>query len=326
VTATTASFAFTATETATFECRLDGSAWSACTSPKDYTALATGAHTFDVRATDGAGNVDATPATRTWTVQPASTTNDAFANARVLSSPSTGSTAGFTKETGEPNHAGNAGGHSAWWTWTAPAAGTATIDTIGSSFDTLLAVYTGTSVSALTQVAANDDASGVQSRVTFSAAAGVTYRVAVDGYGGASGSVSLNWSQATSGGGPANDMFAAASALSGTATASNAGTTKESGEPNHAGNAGGRSLWWTWVAPATGQTTITLAGSSFDTLLGVYTGSAVTALIQVAANDDANGTLQSQVTFTATAGTTYRVAVDGYNGATGTVKVAATQP
>ena len=88
---------------------------------------------------------------------------------------------------------------------------------------------------------------------------------------------------------------------------------------NHAGNAGGHSFWWTWTAPATRQVTVSLAGSSFDTLLGVYLGTAVSALTQVAANDDTNGELQSQVTFSATAGQVYRIAVDGYAGAAGTV-------
>ncbi len=119
--------------------------------------------------------------------------NDLFSNAIVITNPQaivTGSNVGATKEPGEPNHAGNAGGQSVWWTWTAPTNGTVTIDTTGSSFDTLLAVYTGDSVSNLSPVASNDDVSpnvispalNVASTVTFSAVAGTAYQIAVDGY------------------------------------------------------------------------------------------------------------------------------------------------
>lgn len=124
--------------------------------------------------------------------------NDHFASAYSisgLSGSTSGTNVGATKESGEPNHAGNSGGTSVWWRWTAPSSGEATIDTFGSTFDTLLAVYTGTSVSSLSAIASNDDAgSSLQSRVIFPATAGTVYRIAVDGYGGATGSIQLNWS------------------------------------------------------------------------------------------------------------------------------------
>jgi predicted extracellular nuclease len=63
-----ATFEFGANETATFECRLDGGAWLACASPQTYTGLSNGSHTFEVRATDAAGNTDPTPASYTWTI------------------------------------------------------------------------------------------------------------------------------------------------------------------------------------------------------------------------------------------------------------------
>jgi hypothetical protein len=75
-----------------------------------------------------------------------------------------------TKETAEPNHAGTPGGRSVWFRWTAPASGRVVFDTFSSEFVTTLAVYRGTSVSALTPVAANDDAAGTNwSRLAFDA-------------------------------------------------------------------------------------------------------------------------------------------------------------
>lgn len=123
--------------------------------------------------------------------------NDAFASAIALSGHSgymAGDSAGATAESGEPLHADMAN-NSVWWTWTAPALGTATFSTAGSAFDTVLAVYTGSSVSALTEVASNDDAgSGGTSRVTFNTAgAGTVYRIAVAGCDSASGKIVLSW-------------------------------------------------------------------------------------------------------------------------------------
>lgn len=70
---TSATFEFTAIDSggagvAYYQCRLDGASWETCTSPKDYTGVTAGSHTFDVRAYDAAGNVEAIPASYTWNV------------------------------------------------------------------------------------------------------------------------------------------------------------------------------------------------------------------------------------------------------------------
>ncbi len=252
--------------------------------------------------------------------------NDAFASRTVVASPSfrmSGINTDGTKEAGEPNHAGNVGGKSVWWSWTAPSSGIATVTTAGSSFNTLLGVYTGTVVSGLTTIASNDDETpGVitTSRLTFTAIAGTTYQLAVDGFNGASGSIVLDLAFVPR---PANDDFANRTPLTGANTIGGALTlaaTKETGEPNHAGNVGGKSVWWSWTAPFSRTINISTKGSTFDTILGVYTGSSVSGLTAVASNDnDPSGGTTSRVTFSAVSGTTYQIAVDGLNGASGTV-------
>lgn len=329
--------------------------------------------------------------------------NDRLASANVIIG-DTGSVAGrntdATKEVNEPNHAGKAGGHSIWYAWRAPASGRWTFDTQGSSFDTLLGIYTGSGVGALTLVGSNDDSSqGTISRVSFTAVASTIYRIAIDGSNAASGNTVLHWaftpnpptivSFAPASGGigstvvisgqnftgatevringvlapvftvnsatqitftvpvgansglislttpngtavsaqaftvtsrPANDQFASAQLLSGSAaivTGQNVTATKEAGEPNHAGDTGGRSVWYRWTAPSNGAWALDTAGSVFDTTLAVYTGTAVNALTWIASNDDGREDRSSRLTFTAVAGTTYRIAVDGFGGDNG---------
>ena len=107
-----------------------------------------------------------------------------------------------------------------------------------------------------------------------------------------------------------------------TATGDNRTATRETGEPNVAAVSGSKSVWWTWTAPSTGRFTLSTAGSSFDTTLGVYKGSSVTSLQLVAENDDADffgGTLTSEVTIDAVAGTQYQIQVNGYESASGDI-------
>ena len=125
---------------------------------------------------------------------------------------------------------------------------------------------------------------------------------------------------------PPNDNFANAIVLTGVtnfATGSNAGATSEPGESDHANAEGGASVWWTWQAPFTGTVLISTVGSSFDTLLSVYTGRALTNLQTVAENDDAGGfgVVTSSLVFRAFAGETFHIAVDGFGGATGAVQL-----
>jgi len=114
-----------------------------------------------------------------------------------------------------------------------------------------------------------------------------------------------------------NDAFASAPFLKppvGRVTGGNNGASKEAGEPAVAGNPGGASVWWKFRAPATGKIRLSTAGSTFDTLLGVYRGASVAALKEVATNDNATPTdPTSRVVARVKRGVTYRIAVDGQN-------------
>ena len=166
--------------------------------------------------------------------------NDSFTNAAVLTG-DWGSTnvnnSLATHEPGEPSIAGFPPNASVWYQWTAPSDGEVTLDTIGSSVDTVLAVYTGTSLANLNQISANDDLFPVNSGLAqnnlaandtadsseaaffgpgselafgyyqlyygpsglrFNAKGGTTYMIAVDTKSGG-GPISLNWAYKSSG-------------------------------------------------------------------------------------------------------------------------------
>ena len=250
--------------------------------------------------------------------------NDNFAAATSVPAQGgqlTGHNLGATKETGEPAPPWIVGGASVWWKWTAPATARATISTFGSDFDTILAVYTGSSLGSLQSVVYNDDSgTGNQSQVSFDAVAGTTYRIAVDGRFGITGEIKLQVAAAP----PQNDNYENAiltSGGSGEFTGTNRGATHETGEPQHAGKQGYGSVWWKWLALANGTATINTSGSDFDTLLAVYTGYELDDLSLVVANDDANGSPQSEVQFTVMKGEWYSIAVDGKGDSNGNIKL-----
>jgi len=257
--------------------------------------------------------------------------NDRFSNRITITGTNItvmGSNASATKESGEPDHAANVGGSSVWWAWTAPTNGELRITTDGSDFDTLLGVYTGPRANALTVVATNDDrAEGIlTSRVRFPVLQATEYEIAVDGYYDgttiATGNITLTlefvrgpFSR------PSNDNFTNRLTLQGSTVStnrSNAQATRELGEPLHAQKFGDTSVWFTWTAPTEGAVRFSTEGSSFDTLLGVYSGTTLSNLTEVA-NSDAIFT--SAVTIDVQACEVYQIAVDGYDGEAGQISL-----
>jgi len=233
--------------------------------------------------------------------------NDDFADRAVLAGDhilTRADNTGATSESGEPNH-GGAGGRSIWWSWTAPRAGNATVDTRDSAIDTLLAVYTGDTLETLTLVQANDNAGGgTASRLAFEAEAGVTYHFAVDGKAGAQGTVRLGVSLL-----PSNDLFEGAEVLTGVSvqiTGNNINASRESGEPTiMAGNdAGvGATVWYRWTAVSSDGFTVAVQTDSFTPVVAVYQKSNGDVLSLV--NSGRTG-----ISFDAVAGQTYWIAVD----------------
>jgi hypothetical protein len=82
-----AAFSFSSTEAnSTFSCQLDGGGFSPCDWPLTYTSLPNTSHTFEVKATDAAGNTDATPARRTWTMNTTTQSDEVFVGAGDIAS------------------------------------------------------------------------------------------------------------------------------------------------------------------------------------------------------------------------------------------------
>jgi hypothetical protein len=261
----------------------------------------------------------------------AATLKDNFASRETVKAvpvEATGSNVGAGTETGEPVPAAlSAAGHSLWFGWEAPGSAYVTLSTCNSAIPTVLATYVGSEVDKLSEEESRasfggPECSGVRNGITFLALTGAKVQVRVDGNDffvppalppTTEGPLALRIETTP----PApNDDFANAQALTGTITEEpdgarfyaadefgyNWNATKESGEPKHAGDSGGSSVWYSWTAPESGLARIGLCCGTAQ-LLGVYTGGAVNALTPV---QSGKGSVEVSVT----AGTTYRIAVD----------------
>ena len=135
----------------------------------------------------------------TWEALPPPPENDDFADAKAISGESgavTGTSVDATSENGEPLlEFSSSATKTVWWKWVAPASGSVQFDTIGTSFDTVMGVYVGSSLAFLDVVAEDDDGGGegYASSCVFDCVGGTTYYICVGGYGAEAGAVKLNW-------------------------------------------------------------------------------------------------------------------------------------
>jgi hypothetical protein len=241
-----------------------------------------------------------------------------------------GSNVGADRETGEPVLKPLApAGHSVWLEWEATSSGYVTVSTCGSAIPTVIGVYGGTELESLNEWDSEANfggpgCTGIRNGVTFQAFSGFEYQIVVDGNSffvppasppTTEGAISLRIDPTPP---PANDNFADAASLVGTIFEEPGGTrfyfanafgynwaaTQEAGEPDHAGDSGGASVWYTWIPPESGTARVSVCCGAPD-LLGIYFGSAFDQLSKV--QSSGTGSIELPVT----AGATYRIAVDG---------------
>jgi len=301
--------------------------WSSGPLQCQTTSLAAGPYTFKVSASSAAGTSPYSSLSNEVSVSPIGN-NDYFSSSRVISGASgtiTDSNSTATRETGEPTTYGSTA-HTKWYSITANSNGYLTVNTNGSSFDTVLGVFTGSSVSALTKLGADDDGgSSFASLVSVSVVSGTTYRIQVGAFSsGVTGSIILNWSigNATCSTSPVNDNLACATSLnssSGLISGSNTSATLETSEPQETVNIC-KSVWYKVTPNGSGTGTFHTSGSNFDTVLTIYRSSTTTgsygSVFFVSENDDADDfTLTSRLSnVTLLSGSTYFIRVAGYSG------------
>ena len=321
----------------------------------------------------------------------------------------------------EPFHAGvSRVGDTLWWTWSPAKSGLAIIDSAGSGYDTIIAVYQGDTFENLVEVASVDEFMGRNAAyLQLEVTAGETYRIVVGSYGedrggslrlrvepdgqadwlapvvviqSPSDGVITNQSQIDISGyafdpepgvygikevvirvngelaggaakgtnqwgvtanlvpgfnlievsavdfsgnrsevsqlvvrriaaNPANDHYHVAQVLSGEqgqVNGNNALATKEHREPAHAGNSGGKSVWFQYQVPGDGELIFRTRQTRFDPLLAVYQGETLDKAVLVSSNDDrARDTGMSEIVMSVSQGDVYHIALDGFGGNSG---------
>lgn len=276
----------------------------------------------------------------TLTAAPVGPANNACANATVVPAAGgalSGTTVGSTND-GSASCGTSATSPDVWFVWTAPSAGTMTVNTCGSAFDTVLSLHTacpGTAGNQLLPTACNDDAAAgqgpcggtnvLQSFLSAAVTGGTSYRIRLAGYNGATGAYTLNVGFVPST--PANDECAGAIVVSTGATGFNTSAATDNGAADATclffnTSLITKDLWYRYTATAGGTLAVTTCGSGFDTRLAVYGSCPSGGAASLVCSDDSavcgTGSLQSAVSLPVTAGASYWLRVGGYNGASGT--------
>jgi hypothetical protein len=219
----------------------------------------------------------------------------------------TGSNVGATTD-GSPQPCGSSTSSSAmgrndvWWRFSPPANGTVTIDTCGSSFDTVLSVHTDCPGTPGNQIACNDDtgstncpSNGLNSMVSFSGLAGRIYYIRVAGFSTNTGSITLNVT------GPANPTESicglAPVLVDGTTVFGSLLSTGNDGEATCGGaNGSNRDVWYRFNAVCNGTLTMDTCGThdfpsqddGMDTVVSIHSACATDTSTQLACNDDSS--------------------------------------
>ncbi len=205
-----------------------------------------------------------------------------------------------------------------WYCYTAPALYTCnvTVSLCGSEFDTMLAIYNGceTNPTLNNLIECNDDACGYQSEITFIATPGGEYLIEVGGYNTdeTSGQGKINISSYCDEPpvGP-NDECSNATLIGNVTNLPFDTSNATSDGPGHCMTS--QNIWYCYIASSTGNVTVSLCGSSFDTKLAIYNGCGCDPELgnMIECNDDFCGR-QSEITFPAIAGNKYLIEVGGW--------------
>ena len=229
--------------------------------------------------------------------------NDNFGNAVPLRVGQTlkGNVNGATKQSGEPRHAGSLANHTVWYRLRSASKVAVQLSTCTASFDTILAVYTGTGIRRLREIEFNNDGCGDGSRVTFTARPGRTYRIAVAGFVDR-GSFRISAKRISV---PPNDDFVDGVALrvGEGVTGTTRNGTRELREPGP----GAHTVWHRVRVDAPTNVALDACSNGYASIR-IYTGSAVDRLTRVG---DSAGCSPS---FVAQPGITYHLQLAGNGG------------